>query len=84
MIKKEEIRWVLTVPAIWSDFAKRFMRDDAIKASFQNVQNSKISIETRGFKMIKLEEIRWVLYKIQTNKLKTCSALCTKEMAFAK
>lgn len=29
--KKEEIRWVLTVPAIWSDTAKSFMRDAAIK-----------------------------------------------------
>lgn len=29
--KKEEIRWVLTVPAIWSDTAKYFMRDAAIK-----------------------------------------------------
>lgn len=29
--KREEIRWVLTVPAIWSDTAKSFMRDAAIK-----------------------------------------------------
>lgn len=29
--KKEEIRWVLTVPAIWSDTAKYFMRDAAVK-----------------------------------------------------
>lgn len=29
--KKEEIRWVLTVPAIWSDTAKSFMREAAIK-----------------------------------------------------
>lgn len=29
--KKEEIRWVLTVPAIWNDTAKSFMREAAIK-----------------------------------------------------
>lgn len=29
--KKEEIRWVLTVPAIWNDTAKYFMRDAAVK-----------------------------------------------------
>lgn len=28
-IKPEEIRWVLTVPAIWNDRAKQFMRDAA-------------------------------------------------------
>jgi hypothetical protein len=28
-VKPEEIRWVLTVPAIWDDRAKRFMRDAA-------------------------------------------------------
>lgn len=28
-IKKNEIRWVLTVPAIWSDAAKQFMRRSA-------------------------------------------------------
>ena len=29
-IKPEEIRWVLTVPSIWSDAAKQFMRKCAI------------------------------------------------------
>lgn len=28
-IKKTEIRWVLTVPAVWSDAAKQFMRRSA-------------------------------------------------------
>ena len=28
-IEPEEIRWVLTVPAIWSDAAKQFMRKSA-------------------------------------------------------
>ena len=30
-ISPEEIEWVLTVPAIWSDSAKQFMRIAAIK-----------------------------------------------------
>ncbi|XP_052673407.1 heat shock 70 kDa protein 12A-like [Crassostrea angulata] len=33
--KKEEIRWVLTVPAIWNDTAKSFMRESAIKAGIR-------------------------------------------------
>jgi hypothetical protein len=28
-IKPEDIRWVLTLPAIWSDAAKNFMRKSA-------------------------------------------------------
>lgn len=28
-IRKNEFRWVLTVPAIWSDSAKKFMRKSA-------------------------------------------------------
>jgi hypothetical protein len=28
-IEPEDIRWVLTVPAIWSDAAKQFMRKSA-------------------------------------------------------
>lgn len=30
-IKKTEITWVLTVPAIWSDPAKQFMREAAVE-----------------------------------------------------
>lgn len=30
-IKIEDIKWVLTVPAIWSEKAKRFMRQSAEK-----------------------------------------------------
>ncbi|XP_052785785.1 heat shock 70 kDa protein 12B-like [Mya arenaria] len=32
MIKESEIHWVLTVPAIWDDGAKQFMREAAIEA----------------------------------------------------
>ena len=28
-----DIRWVLTVPAIWSDAAKQFMREAAVKVT---------------------------------------------------
>ncbi|CAC5363488.1 unnamed protein product [Mytilus coruscus] len=31
-VKAEEIRWVLTVPAIWTDSAKQFMRKGAVQA----------------------------------------------------
>ena len=32
-ITMNDIHWVLTVPAIWSDAAKQFMREAAIKVS---------------------------------------------------
>lgn len=31
---EEEIRWVLTVPAIWPDDAKLFMRESAAQVEF--------------------------------------------------
>ena len=31
MIKPCDIKWVLTVPAIWSDAAKQFMREAAVE-----------------------------------------------------
>ncbi|CAG2206693.1 unnamed protein product [Mytilus edulis] len=36
--KPDEIQWVLTVPAIWSDAAKQFMRESAIKGGIRNTQ----------------------------------------------
>lgn len=30
-IKESEIHWVLTVPAIWDDAAKQFMREAAVQ-----------------------------------------------------
>lgn len=32
-IKEEDIHYVLTVPAIWDDNAKQFMREAAVKVS---------------------------------------------------
>ena len=29
MVDNKDIHWVLTVPAIWADFAKQFMRESA-------------------------------------------------------
>ena len=29
--QEENIKWIITVPAIWEDAAKQFMRDAAIK-----------------------------------------------------
>lgn len=36
-ITVDKIRWVLTVPAIWSDGAKQFMREAAVKVSSKRV-----------------------------------------------
>ena len=30
-LKESDIRWVLTVPAIWNDKAKQFMREAAVQ-----------------------------------------------------
>ncbi|XP_062571658.1 heat shock 70 kDa protein 12A-like [Saccostrea cucullata] len=37
-VKKEGIRWVVTVPAIWDEFAKQFMRNAAEKAGIPRSQ----------------------------------------------
>lgn len=36
--KDDEIRWILTVPAIWSDASKTFMRKAAVKAGIKSSQ----------------------------------------------
>lgn len=43
-IKDDEIRWILTVPSIWSDSAKFFMRRAAVKAGIRGRQ-LKIALE---------------------------------------
>ncbi|VDI73661.1 Hypothetical predicted protein [Mytilus galloprovincialis] len=43
-IKIEDIKWVLTVPAIWSEKAKRFMRQSAEKAGIPE-ENLLIALE---------------------------------------
>lgn len=37
-IRKEDIHYVLTVPAIWDDNAKQFMREAAVKVSGQQLE----------------------------------------------
>ncbi|KAK3578319.1 hypothetical protein CHS0354_004229 [Potamilus streckersoni] len=43
-LTEDEITWVLTVPAIWTDAAKQFMREAAIEAGIKN-ENLKIALE---------------------------------------
>lgn len=43
VIRPTEITWVLTVPAIWSDAAKQFMREAAVKVSLLSLLVSKDS-----------------------------------------
>jgi len=38
-ITKKDIRWVLTVPAIWDEEAKQFMRKSAEEVGFQTNQS---------------------------------------------
>lgn len=37
VIETEDVTWVLTVPAIWSERSKKFMREAAIKVSYDGV-----------------------------------------------
>ncbi|KAL4230331.1 Heat shock 70 kDa protein 12A [Mactra antiquata] len=39
-VENEDIHWVLTVPAIWTDSAKQFMRESAYKAGINGAQLS--------------------------------------------
>lgn len=41
---EEDIRWVLTVPAIWKDPAKQFMRDAAEQVLVFNPESSPFSL----------------------------------------
>ncbi|KAL3879883.1 hypothetical protein ACJMK2_032159 [Sinanodonta woodiana] len=43
-IREDEITWVLTVPAIWTDAAKQFMREAAVQAGIKN-ETLKIALE---------------------------------------
>ncbi|XP_053390534.1 heat shock 70 kDa protein 12A-like [Mercenaria mercenaria] len=43
-IKSEEILWVITVPAIWTDAAKQFMREAAVRAGI-NTERLIIALE---------------------------------------
>ncbi|KAL3879884.1 hypothetical protein ACJMK2_032160 [Sinanodonta woodiana] len=43
-ITEDEITWVLTVPAIWTDAAKQFMREAAVEAGIKH-ENLKIALE---------------------------------------
>lgn len=35
-VKHDEVQWVLTVPAIWTDTAKQFMRSSAEEVTHNN------------------------------------------------
>ena len=37
--EEDNIRWVLTLPAIWGDDAKQFMRDAAVEVNSPNINN---------------------------------------------
>lgn len=43
-IELNEIKWVITVPAIWSDPAKAFMRRAAMKVFLNNILFSTVFI----------------------------------------
>ena len=53
LLSKKDIRWILTVPAIWSDAAKRFMRKCAVdvrKTYFIPVQIINVFQNKIGFR----------------------------------
>ncbi|KAL4230277.1 hypothetical protein ACF0H5_010662 [Mactra antiquata] len=50
-VKEDEMHWVLTVPAIWSDNAKRFMRESAINADI-NTDRLSLSLEPEAASLL--------------------------------
>ena len=51
IVKKEKIRWVLTVPALWSEENKMFMQNAAVEAgivSHWNSDNLLLCLEPEG------------------------------------
>ncbi|KAL4230276.1 hypothetical protein ACF0H5_010661 [Mactra antiquata] len=50
-VKENEMHWVLTVPAIWSDNAKRFMRESAINAEI-NTDRLSLSLEPEAASLL--------------------------------
>ncbi|KAK3580557.1 hypothetical protein CHS0354_009514 [Potamilus streckersoni] len=44
MVKPEDIMWIMTVPAIWNDSAKQFMREAAVGAGI-NTNKLKLALE---------------------------------------
>lgn len=50
-LRVEEIQWVLTVPAIWSDSAKQFMRICAVEAGIQS-ENLLIALEPEAASLV--------------------------------
>lgn len=60
--KPDEIQWVLTVPAIWSDAAKQFMRESAIKVVYCLVHCLLIVIELESsFTFRTNKEVKYTL-----------------------
>ncbi|KAK3594552.1 hypothetical protein CHS0354_023609 [Potamilus streckersoni] len=46
-IKEDEISWILTVPAIWNDAAKQFMREAAVKLRVSTAKNLSLNARRR-------------------------------------
>ena len=50
---KDDIKWVITVPAIWNKHAKQFMRDCVIKAGMNDIL---ISLESEAASLTMFED----------------------------
>ncbi|KAL3878427.1 hypothetical protein ACJMK2_030777 [Sinanodonta woodiana] len=55
-IKEDEIIWILTVPAIWNDAAKQFMREAAVKAGIKH-RNLRLALEPEAASIYCKEKI---------------------------
>ena len=56
IIKPQDIKWVLTVPAIWDDSAKLFMRKSAEKVS--RFHKLKLSYNIHKYRLIFLKSFK--------------------------
>ncbi|KAL3878389.1 hypothetical protein ACJMK2_030745 [Sinanodonta woodiana] len=55
-IKEDEIIWILTVPAIWNDAAKQFMREAAVQAGIKH-RNLRLALEPEAASIYCKEKI---------------------------
>lgn len=63
-LKNDDICWVLTVPAIWDNRAKFFMREAAIEVSIINTKNMNLNLKNYSTLMCYFSYTRQVFVRI--------------------
>lgn len=89
MLEGEEIRWVITVPAVWRQPAKQFMREAAYMVGLLLPQTHLLRLQVRPGRSLNVKKIiasvwEGELHSIpETNCRLSVHAVCTKNTCFA-